>query len=247
MYIKEFYKNKISIIAIISLILLSYAVYLLDEKTVLILTSEDNLYEGGTAFFLLLSSILFFIASKKNIFMIMLGFVFFFGAGEEISWGQRILGFEPPAKIKKENVQEEFNVHNLPTFNGTKYKGKHISKEGLERITEMNFLYRLFILSFGIVLPLITYHVGFFKKLVKKLKVPIPPFSLGLFFIISWVVCKLVLNILPKGFSQEYYNGVNEIWEFLTAFIIFNFGIYFYKNRDKEIFGMDIKDTDLLN
>ena len=78
------------------------------------------------------------------------------------------------------------------------------------------------------------------------MKVPVPPVSLGLFFVISWVACKLVLRIVPKGYDQLYYNGVNEIWEFLTAFIIFNFGIYFYKNRDKEIFGLDIKDTELL-
>jgi hypothetical protein len=247
MYTKELIKNKMSLIIILSLIVLSYSVYFLNEKTVLYITSEDNLFEGGTAFFLLLSSILFFTASKKNIFMILLGLVFFFGAGEEISWGQRIFGFEPPEKIKEENVQGEFNIHNLPTFNGTKVKGKHIAKVGLARLTEMNFLYRLFILSFGVALPLITYHIGFFKKLVKKLKIPVPPVSMGLFFIVSWVVCKLVLKIVPKGYDQLYYNGANEIWEFLTAFIIFNFGIYFYKNRDKEIFGLDIKETTLLN
>jgi len=247
MYAKEFIKNKLTLIIIFSIILVSYSVYLFNEKTVIYLTSEDNLYEGGTAFFLLLSSILFFIASKKNIFMILLGLVFFFGAGEEISWGQRIIGFEPPEKIKEENVQSEFNIHNLPTFNGTKYKGKHIGKKGWERLTEMKFLYRVFILCFGFILPLVTYHLAFIKKLIKKLKIPVPPVSMGLFFIVSWIVCKSVLKIVPKGFDQNYYNGANEIWEFLTAFIIFNFGMYFYKNRDKEIFGLDIKETTLLN
>ena len=228
------------------MIIISFSVYLLSEKTVLFLTSEDHLFEGGTALFLLLSSILFMISSKRNIFMILLSLVFFFGAGEEISWGQRIIGFDPPEKIKEKNVQSEFNIHNLPTFNGTKYKGKHIGKVGWERLTEMNFIYRLFILSFGIMLPLLTYHIGFLKKIIKKLKIPVPPVSLGLFFLVSWVVCKLVLEIIPKGMNQMYYNGANEIWEFLTAFIIFNFGIYFYKHRDKEIFGLDIKETTIL-
>lgn len=246
LYLREFVSNKKSLFFIVLLIILSYSIYFLNEKTVLLLTSEDNLIEGGSSIFLFLSSILFFIASRKNIFMILLSLVFLFGAGEEISWGQRIFGFEPPAKLKEQNVQSEFNIHNLPVFNGTEYKGQHIKKVGLARLTEMNFMYRLFILSFGIALPIITYHVGFFKKLVRKLKIPVPPVSMGLFFIITWVLCKLILIILPKGFDQEYYNGVNEIWEFLTAFIIFNFGIYFYTNRKEEIFGLDIKETNLV-
>lgn len=34
-------------------------------------------------------------------------------AGEEISWGQRILGIETPAALKASNVQGELNLHNL--------------------------------------------------------------------------------------------------------------------------------------
>jgi hypothetical protein len=34
-------------------------------------------------------------------------------AGEEISWGQRVLGVEPPASVREANLQEELNIHNL--------------------------------------------------------------------------------------------------------------------------------------
>lgn len=34
-------------------------------------------------------------------------------AGEEISWGQRVIGFGTPAAIKHHNEQAEFNLHNL--------------------------------------------------------------------------------------------------------------------------------------
>ena len=246
MYLKEFSKNRFSILIIIALVIISYAVFLCNERTVVNLTSEDHLFEGGTSLFLLSASILFLISAKKNIFMYLLALLFLFGAGEEISWGQRILGFEPPAAIKEVNVQSEFNIHNLPVFNGTMNKGEHIKKEGLARLTEINFLYRVFLLAFGIALPLLAYHVSFIKKIVKQLKVPVPPVSMGIFLVLSWVVCKLVIKALPPGLDKNYYFGANEIWEFLTAFIIFNFGIYFYKNRDKEIFGMDIKETTLL-
>lgn len=35
-------------------------------------------------------------------------------AFEEISWGQRLLGFATPAAVERVNVQGEFNLHNLP-------------------------------------------------------------------------------------------------------------------------------------
>ena len=34
-------------------------------------------------------------------------------AGEEISWGQRLLGLETPESVRDANLQEELNVHNL--------------------------------------------------------------------------------------------------------------------------------------
>lgn len=34
-------------------------------------------------------------------------------AMEEISWGQRLLGFSTPRPLERVNVQEEFNLHNL--------------------------------------------------------------------------------------------------------------------------------------
>lgn len=42
-------------------------------------------------------------------------------AGEEISWGQRLLGLETPETLKSLNYQQELNVHNLikaELFNG---------------------------------------------------------------------------------------------------------------------------------
>lgn len=38
----------------------------------------------------------------------------FFFAGEELSWGQHWLGFEPPEYVSARNEQGEFNLHNDP-------------------------------------------------------------------------------------------------------------------------------------
>ena len=42
-----------------------------------------------------------------------LALFFFVCAGEEISWGQRILGFHTPDIMLEYNHQQEFNIHNL--------------------------------------------------------------------------------------------------------------------------------------
>lgn len=42
-----------------------------------------------------------------------LGVVLFVAAGEEISWGQRLLGLETPELLVDGNQQDELNLHNL--------------------------------------------------------------------------------------------------------------------------------------
>lgn len=69
------------------------------------------------AFALYLTLFAFRIRSQKRdaacswlLFLALLCFVAF---GEETSWGQQILGFDPPDYIKQINKQREINVHNL--------------------------------------------------------------------------------------------------------------------------------------
>ncbi|MFW6039328.1 MAG: hypothetical protein ACOC9P_02500 [bacterium] len=44
---------------------------------------------------------------------------FFFAAGEEISWGQRILGLQTPEQLAEINTQEELSLHNVQGVKGT--------------------------------------------------------------------------------------------------------------------------------
>ncbi len=41
-----------------------------------------------------------------------------FVAGEEVSWGQRLLGFTPPTPFLEHNTQQEFNLHNFAELFG---------------------------------------------------------------------------------------------------------------------------------
>jgi len=50
------------------------------------------------------------------IFLIVYAGALFFIAGEEISWGQRLLKFDTPEELKEVNYQDEFTLHNIDTF-----------------------------------------------------------------------------------------------------------------------------------
>lgn len=85
------------------------------------LSLEDHLIENLTALALLATSITFFLTARKSInlklafkvLFVFLGLVFLWGAGEEISWGQRIFGFDTPEGLKAINDQDELNIHNI--------------------------------------------------------------------------------------------------------------------------------------
>ena len=93
------------------------------------LVAEDGPIENLTAILSLLASILSFMLIKsrhlfknkvlRDIFglgCLLIGFCFLVVAGEEISWGQRILRISTPEQIAAVNRQNEINLHNSETF-----------------------------------------------------------------------------------------------------------------------------------
>jgi len=86
---------------------------------------EDGFFEFASALCALLASALLFGSMKykkdkrtRIILMAVSMFFFFFGM-EEISWGQRIFGWNTPDLLKDINAQQEMNVHNI--FNPVMY------------------------------------------------------------------------------------------------------------------------------
>ena len=88
-------------------------------------SSEGSLSEYGTALAYLLVPFFAYPVAKqfkrqKNRLMSSLYWLFiagaFFVGMEEISWGQRLLGFEEPEFWSKHNVQSEFTFHNFAFF-----------------------------------------------------------------------------------------------------------------------------------
>ena len=245
-YIAEVKSLKRYLVSLPIVLLLSYLFYnLASSSNVIAMGKEDGLFEWLTAIFYFMCFLLLLLTFKKNrnVFLLSLALVMFFGAGEEISWGQRLLGFSTPAGINQMNVQHEFNIHNLVAFNG-KYMNGEV-KQGLARFLEMDLLFKIFTLVFGIVLPFFVYHFKFIAKLCLQLKVPIPPISIGIFFAISWFCLKLSLAKIPVGANTEQYWRVfmagPEIAEFIGSYVLFIICCYFYNNRSRDIMGRDYK------
>ncbi len=92
-----------------------------------IMVREDGFVEYLQFFSLIISGILSllvfkFLYKKKEYFLSLLFFLitctFFFIAGDEISWGQRIMGINSPDYFLQSNVQREITIHNLAPFSG---------------------------------------------------------------------------------------------------------------------------------
>lgn len=80
---------------------------------------EDGVIEWATTFGFLTAAVVSARAFRRDapVFesVVRVGFVAFciLVAGEEISWGQRLVGFQPPEVFLERNFQQELNLHNV--------------------------------------------------------------------------------------------------------------------------------------
>jgi hypothetical protein len=245
LYIKEAMYLKWYIFTVIIAILLSYSVYFIfSTDTVINLGKEEHFFENLTAISFLMASVILLVLffRTKNFFILLLAVLFFIGCGEELSWGQRILKFNTPEILKEENVQQEVNIHNLEIFNSRKPDGEY--KKGLPRLLEINFMFKVFTMLFGIVLPFLVFHFNFIKNITKKIKLPVPPITIGILFLINWILFRVLVSfVLPEGFTLPFYSTSLEIFECMESLIVLFISLFFYLNKSANILGLDIKQT----
>ena len=78
---------------------------------------EDGVFETMTVVFYALSIILLAAAKQKKPWILIFGLLFLVIALEEISYGQRIFGFQTPLFLAQINRQSEINLHNIYFIN----------------------------------------------------------------------------------------------------------------------------------
>lgn len=133
-------------------------------------TVEDGFVENGSAIFLLASSLLLLYRFLKffkhkdllwKLGILAMAIVFFFGAGEEISWGQRIFNIESSQYFIENNAQGETNLHNM-VVGGTKINKLIFS----QLLTGVLVIYL-------IITPFLYRKFEWVKNLANKFAVPI--------------------------------------------------------------------------
>lgn len=214
--------RKYKVYAILALLLVG-SVYilsvLLNKDLVYRLNYEDGLFESLTAISFLLTAVVFsiYFVRTKKIINLLIALIFVFGAGEEISWGQRIFNYETPESIAEINTQKEFNLHNLKMTSSFDENG---IKQGISRYFKFEVAWILFCLFYGILLPIAYRHLKFVERLVDRLGVPVPPLIVGLFFIVNYVTYKIIGNVDALAYrSQEFHSTIDESFEATAAMI----------------------------
>jgi hypothetical protein len=178
--------------------ILAYGLFLLhhDREAFLIWIREDGLAEWLTFIELLIMSVYSFMSSylfshSKNEeaarrVWLFFGFLFLFGAMEEISWGQRILGIESPEWFLKHNRQFETNVHNLVIY------GVNLNKLVFGRILG------IMVLIYMLATPILYRLNRSFKNFINRWAIPIPQNYQILLFIIINIILGYHLGLIKK-------------------------------------------------
>lgn len=215
--------------AILILVTLAmYAALLLPDETISWLLKEERPLEGIGAVGLLIASVLAFLLWRHEratggprllaLSCLGLAIVFFIAFGEEISWGQRILGLETPESLEGINDQGETNLHNLST-------------------SKANQLFQVFWLVMGVLVPLASLYEPVRRRLVRLL--PILPVSLALVFIVNQIVIKAADEIFetqPSLYDGTKYSvsyGLYEIKESVVQ-IAFAAGFWLLYRRIRQ-------------
>ena len=198
-----------------------FLVSLLSAETVSWLTQEDHLIENISVLAFFLSSMALlavFLSSarhdnlflgrptRRNIWFALLAAAFFICAGEEISWGQRIFGWDTPDAIEELNAQGETNLHNLVFFHGSS------DKNFFQLLLNMNRLLSIFLLTYMFLLPLGTAFIPPLRRLTRWAGVPVPSWLTGLLFVIIFASYKIYLEIFPPE-SDKVLGAYDEIKE----------------------------------
>ena len=216
-------------IAIAVYIALAYFVLAMENNWIAATIPEDRYFELVGAFSFLVTSFLFFygfwVARKpldnslaslvKKFVYLGLAVLFLFGAGEEISWGQRILGFQTPEPLSEVNRQEEFNLHNLSAWEASDF-------------LDPDRLFDIFWFLFAVLTPAVALVVPAFRKFAGRF-IPIVFWGIGLLFLYNYLWAKLAKVVFDTAYVFErisFQQAIQEIKESNYAIIFILVGLY---------------------
>lgn len=155
-------------------------------------------------------------STKFVVMMLFLALLFLFGAGEEISWGQRLFAFESSSFFQNNNAQGESNLHNLKIGN-TK-----INKLVFGKLLALVMLVYWFVMT-----PLYHRNSGFRSK-VDQLAIPIPCYHQ----IIAYVVLVLLVQLTASDKRGELLEFGGSFLFLINVAFPFNRTIFLHSADD---------------
>ena len=161
----------------------------LDSAVFHFFIDEDHLIEWLQFFAILIGSIAFALAAiqanrlgrrRLAVLYAIIAVGAFLAAGEEISWGQRLLGFSTPEALEDINHQAESNLHNISAFQRLFNLG-----EGLAGL-------------YGLAIPLLWQWSRFRSRAERWLDpLLVPPLCLVVLFFLPFAYRAIRLTLLP--------------------------------------------------
>ena len=188
--------------SIFAVLIITVGVYIQDKDYFAhTYAAEDGIVEYATAVLLLVCSFVLaaharsLFGSKRGLAAVctmLYALLFFFAAGEEVSWGQRIFGWESSAFFVERNYQAETNIHNLIV--------------GELQLTKTLFgpILTVVMLLYLVVLPLLYPRVGFIQALTRRLAIPVPGVRHGVLALFA----TLLVTVITAGRKWEVYELV---------------------------------------
>jgi hypothetical protein len=201
---------------------------------------EDQYFEVLGAIALFFTSILFGLCFLISIRPIpetlqnwLVPFIFFvfvllflFGAGEEISWGQRVFGFQTPESLTSINRQNELTLHNLEIIDS----GQFFSADRM---------FDIFWFCYAVLLPFAYLYIPSMFTTLKNLidiNTIAPHWSLGLLFLLNYFWAKVAKAIFISSYSYDqipFQQAIQEIKESNYCIVFTLVGFYVYLNNTK--------------
>ena len=221
-------KNNIHVFLSVGLFFAVSALYLqlaINHPIAYIWATYEDLLGEWAQFYLFLFALIYsvrnsIISSQFRLFFIILAIACFYVIMEEISWGQRIFGWEAADFFKKNNLQGETNLHNMLT-------GPYstVLKHSLE------YMLAISLSAYGLCYPLAIKYQWKIALWLENTGLPAPPLYLAPFF-----VAAAYLELGPLAFNEA------EIAEVFVGLGLSLFALHYLHHNQAGICNQTIND-----
>lgn len=214
----------------------TYSLLLADRRVISAVAAREGLIEQIGALLFVGSSILSFLAfltvlrkprserKQRPVLYLLLAAFFFVAFGEEVSWGSHGISDKEREDLFPNNIQNEFNIHNLTIFDEYDKTGKR--KTGYQVFFTANRLFDYFMVFTFILMPWACIGFSSLRNWLTRNGIPVLP------AVFSWaLIANLALTVTAelRLVDDSFMHGaVSEIREFNYALLCFLGVLFLY-------------------